>query len=116
VKRIMKLNHLVDGEYVEPYAGVAAIALELLFHEFVSHVHVNDLNRPVYAFWHSVLTHTDEICRLVCDTPRTVESWDAQKRTLQNQEQHDGVESGRSRVVIENFPANANFCSCERDA
>lgn len=89
VKRLMKTNYLLDGEYVEPYAGGAAIALELLFHEYVSHIHINDVSRPVYAFWRSVLEHTDELCRLVRDTPRTVRAWDVQKKVLANSANHD---------------------------
>ena len=55
IKALMKENRLLDGEYVEPYAGGAAIALELLFHEYVSRIHINDVSRPVYSFWKSVL-------------------------------------------------------------
>ena len=55
IKALLKENKLLDGEYVEPYAGGAAIAMELLFHEYVSRVHINDLSRPIYAFWKSVL-------------------------------------------------------------
>ena len=51
VKSLMKENRLIDGDYVEPYAGGAAIALELLFHEYVSCVHINDISKPIYAFW-----------------------------------------------------------------
>ena len=47
IKALLKENKLLDGEYVEPYAGGAAIAMELLFHEYVSRVHINDLSRPV---------------------------------------------------------------------
>jgi DNA adenine methylase len=82
VKRLMKANRLLDGEYVEPYAGGAAIGLELLFHEYVSRIHINDVSRPVYAFWKSVLDHTDELCRLIRDTPLTIEARDTQKRVL----------------------------------
>jgi DNA adenine methylase len=82
VKRLMRANRLLDGEYVEPYAGGAAIALELLFHEYVSRVHINDVSRPVYAFWKSVLDHTDELCRLIRDTPMTMEARAAQKKVL----------------------------------
>ena len=89
VKRLMKLNGLLDGEYVEPYAGGAGIALELLFHEYVSAIHINDVSRRVYAFWLSVLDHTEELCRLIRDTPRTVEAWDAQKKVLANEADHD---------------------------
>lgn len=79
VKKILKSNDLLDGEYVEPFAGGAAIALELLFHEYVTRVHINDLSQSVYAFWSSVLGQTEELCRLVRDTPRTVEEWGKQK-------------------------------------
>ncbi len=90
----MKVNRLMDGEYVEPYAGGAGIALELLFHEYVTHIHINDLSRPVYAFWRSVLFHTDELCKLIRDTPRSVESWDAQKNILANEKDNDDLAVG----------------------
>ena len=80
IKRLMSTNRLLDGDYIEPFAGGAAVALELLFHEYVSRIHINDLSRPVYAFWYSVLNRTDALCQLIRDTPRTVEAWDAQKR------------------------------------
>jgi DNA adenine methylase len=94
VKRIMKSNGLMDGEYVEPYAGGAAIALELLFHEYVTRIHINDVSRPVWSFWRSVLHHTDELSALMRDTPRTVEAWDKQKAIFRNEAQHTDLEVG----------------------
>lgn len=94
IKRIMNANRLLDGEYVEPYAGGAAIALELLFHEYISHIHINDISRPVHAFWKSVLNHTDGLCKLVVDTPLTVTAWDKQKRILENAADHDDLALG----------------------
>src|ERR1017187_1646015 len=94
VKTLMKVNRLLDGEYVEPYAGGAAIALELLLHEYVSRIHINDVSKPVHAFWKSVLSHTNELCRLVIDTPLTVKAWDTQKRVLANAADHDDVTLG----------------------
>lgn len=84
IKSLLKENSLLDGEYVEPYAGGAAIAMELLFHEYVSRVHINDLSRPIYAFWKSVLFLTDGLCKLVRDTPLTLKSWDTQKKAFSN--------------------------------
>ncbi len=94
VKSMMKENQLVDGEYVEPYAGGSAIALELLFHEYVSCIHINDVSRPVHAFWKSVLENTEEFCRLVLKKPLTVAQWDKQKKVLKNPGDHDDVELG----------------------
>jgi DNA adenine methylase len=94
VKSLMKANRLMDGEYVEPYAGGSAIALELLFHEYVSCIHINDISRPVHAFWKSVLNNTEEFCKLVLKKPLTVAQWDKQKRILRNPDDHDHVELG----------------------
>lgn len=94
VKRLIATNKLQDGEYIEPFAGGAAVALELLFHEYVTRVHINDLSRPVYAFWHSVLNQTDELCRLIRDTPRTVDAWDVQKEIMAAGANHEFLETG----------------------
>lgn len=94
VKEIMKENRLLDGEYVEPYAGGAAIALELLIHDYASRVHINDLSRPIHAFWHSVLEHTDQLCRLIRDTPLTPVAWALQKQVFAGQEDHDDLALG----------------------
>ena len=94
VKRIIEENGLSDGEYVEPFAGGAAIALELLFHEYVSRIRINDISRPIYAFWRSVLEDTERLCRLVHDVPLTVDAWDKQKHIFKSQDQHDDLEVG----------------------
>lgn len=91
IKELMKENRLLDGEYVEAYAGGGAIGLELLFHGYVSRIHINDLSRPVYAFWHSVLNNTDRLCKLIHDTPLTLKAWDRQKRVFQNEGDFDNL-------------------------
>jgi DNA adenine methylase len=94
VKKLVELNDLVDCEYVEPYAGGAAIGLELLFHEYARRIHINDISRPIHAFWKSVLEHTDDLCRLVRDTRLSVASWDQQKRILKKQDDQDDLTLG----------------------
>jgi DNA adenine methylase len=73
-------SRLSDGLYVEPYAGGAAVALELLLQEKVSRICLNDISADIYAFWRSVLYHTVDLCSLITETPLTVQSWDVQKR------------------------------------
>ena len=79
VKLIFTENDLLDGHYVEPFAGGAGVALSLLFQEYVIHIHINDLNKSVYSFWHSVINETEELCRLINDTPVTIEEWRRQR-------------------------------------
>lgn len=94
VKEIIRDNGLCDGEYVEPYAGGAGIALELLFQEYVSKIRINDVSHHVYSFWKSVLNETDELCRLVKNTKLSVPSWDRQKKIFQNPKGHNCVQVG----------------------
>ncbi len=71
----IKENDLSDGVYVEPYAGGASIALSLLFNEYVSSVIINDIDRSIYAFWHSVLYNTDKLCELISKTKINMNIW-----------------------------------------
>ncbi len=79
VKAIIRTNGLADGDYVEPYAGGAAVAMELLLHDYVSRVHINDLNASIYAFWHSVLNEADALSALIDHTAVTMDNWYKQK-------------------------------------
>jgi DNA adenine methylase len=94
VKRILRDNSLSDGHYVEPYAGGAGLALELLLHEYVEHVYLNDISRPIWAFWHSVLHDTEPLLRMIRNTRVTVDEWDKQKRRLANPLQTDDLKLG----------------------
>lgn len=80
VKLLLQTNKLHDVHYVEPYAGGASVALALLFEGYARHVHINDYNRSVYAFWHSVLNETDALCALVQATRVTMSEWKRQKQ------------------------------------
>ncbi|MDB5415310.1 MAG: class adenine-specific methyltransferase [Rubritepida sp.] len=79
VADLIESNGLTGCHYVEPYAGGAGIAVTLLYLEYASHIHLNDLNRSVHAFWHSVLNEPDELCRLIHDTVPTMDEWHQQK-------------------------------------
>ncbi len=65
VADVMRLNGLEDGLYVEPYAGGAAVALELLVTGIVRCIAINDFSRPIYTFWVAVLEHPQELARLI---------------------------------------------------
>jgi DNA adenine methylase len=78
VKLIVLENELTGGEYVEPYAGGAGVALALLFEGYVEHIHINDIDRSVYSFWNSVLTDPDALCRRIWDTAVDMDQWHRQ--------------------------------------
>lgn len=79
VMHLLELNGLKDIEYVEPFAGGAGVAMSLLFGEYASRVHLNDLSRPIFAFWHSVLNDTEAMCRRLNSISVTMEEWKLQR-------------------------------------
>ncbi|MGE5619072.1 MAG: DNA adenine methylase [Sphingomonadaceae bacterium] len=100
VKLVVAHNGLSDGDYVEVFAGGASVAWALLFEEYVRHVHLNDLDVSVIAFWRSVLEDTEGLCRLIRDTPVTMEQWHLQRAVQTNPEGHSRLEVGFSTFFL----------------
>lgn len=100
MKLVVSHNDLLDGHYGEIYAGGAGIAWPLLFEEYVRHVHINDLNKPVFAFWKCVLEKTDELCGFIHDTPVTIKEWIRQKAIQADPENHSWLELGFSTFFL----------------
>ena len=79
VKLLMLENGLVGRDYVEPYAGGASVALELLFEDYADTIHINDLNPGVHSFWQAVLGETAELCDRIENTRVTMDEWHRQR-------------------------------------
>ncbi|MGF7452732.1 DNA adenine methylase [Pasteurella bettyae] len=81
LNRLLNNNNL-KGHYVEPYAGGAGVALDLLFNGYCTDIHINDLDLAIYHFWKSITEQTDDFIRLINDTNITIEEWHRQKVIL----------------------------------
>lgn len=79
VGRLLEANQLWNVKYVEPCAGGASLALALLYEEYASSIYINDLSRPVFAFWHTVLNEADELCHRIERTAVTMDEWYRQR-------------------------------------
>ncbi|CAH5992379.1 DNA adenine methylase [Citrobacter koseri] len=82
LKGLIKHNSLLDCHYIEPFAGGAGVALELLMQEYVRKITINDIDPAIYAFWYSVLNHTEELCERINSIPVSIECWEEQKKIL----------------------------------
>lgn len=100
VKALFRHNDLLGGDYVEPYAGGASIALDLVIQEFAAHVHINDLDPSVWSFWHSVLNNSQRLCDLISNTPVTMESWYEQKEVQKDKSAADTLSLGFSTFFL----------------
>lgn len=98
--RIIRQNNLLDGVYVEPYVGGGSVALSLLFGEYVSRIIINDFDRSIFAFWHSILNQPELLCRKIVDTPVNMETWRLAKEIQQHKLDVDLLELGYSTFFL----------------
>ncbi|MCG3110987.1 MAG: DNA adenine methylase [Candidatus Manganitrophus sp. SB1] len=94
IDEIVTTNDLEGGHYVEPYAGGAGVAMELLLRGKVSGVHLNDACVAVFSFWDSVLNETEKMCRKISRASLTVEEWKRQREIFRKREEADPLELG----------------------
>lgn len=100
VAQVMEANEIEGGHYLEPYAGGAGVALDLLFHGYASHIHINDADPAVYAFWTSVIKQPDALLGLLESTPITIEEWFKWRSVLREDGQASLVEKGFATLFM----------------
>lgn len=93
-------NSLVGGHYVEPYAGGAGVAMELLLSNKIGHIHLNDSALPIYLFWKSVLHRSEELCRRIYNASLTVDEWKKRKTIVQDPLGQDELDVGFSVLYL----------------
>jgi len=99
-KEVYKINGFEGGHYVEPYAGGAGVALNLLLSDACSHIHLNDLNYPLYCFWVSILRDSDEFCKKIANSRITVNAWMRHNNILADQKIHTKLDVGYSMFFL----------------
>jgi len=88
------VDNNINSHYVEPYAGGSAVALHLLIEQKVEKITINDFDRSIYAFWHSVLKNTKKLCCLIENTEINIENWQKAKKTQKNKSKAKLLELG----------------------
>src|SRR5438045_2675883 len=98
--QLLAVNGLKNVHYIEPYAGGAAIGLALLFEKYASNITINDLSRPVYAFWHSVLNDAKDLCRRIKHTKVTMHEWHRQREIYDRRDSVNLTELGFAALFL----------------
>jgi len=94
------IDNKINGHYVEPYSGGASVALFLLMEGFVERITINDRDRSIYAFWHSVLNKTNQLCEMIENGELTIKEWKKQKKVQLNKKSADLLELGFSTFYL----------------
>lgn len=78
----------MGGIYIEPFAGGAGIAIELLEKNVVSEIVINDLDKGIYSFWRAMLTETDRFINDILNAQFSIEEWNRQLAIINNSEKY----------------------------
>lgn len=97
---LMTANNLDGGHYLEPYAGGAGVALDLLFSSQASHIHINDADPAIYDFWTSVVGNSGALLDLLEATPITMEEWFKWRQILRGERTASQLERGFATLFM----------------
>lgn len=100
ITEVMKANGLTGGHYLEPYAGGAGVALDLLFHAQAEHIHINDLDPAVHAFWLSATRYPEELLELLYTTPINMDQWHYWRSIMRGETKASEVEMGFATLFM----------------
>jgi len=84
VRDLIVANGYEERTYVEPFAGGFGIGIGLLCEGVIKTAILNDYDYHIYNFWYSVLNDTENLLRLISDTPVTIEERERQKQNYQD--------------------------------
>lgn len=76
-------KNIKKGIYIEPFAGGAGLALQLLFNGHVSSIVLNDFDYSIYCLWKSCIEYSDELCELINSCKINIPTWQEQKNIYQ---------------------------------
>jgi DNA adenine methylase len=94
------VDNKIHGHYVEPFAGGASVALFLLLEGYVKHITINDKDRSIYAFWHSVIDNCEQLCDLIDSTEINIKTWHFQREIQKNKDTASLLELGFSTLFL----------------
>jgi DNA adenine methylase len=90
----IEANGIRECVYAEPYAGGAGAAINLLLSGKVERIILNDADRNIWAFWKSILDHTDDFLDLVNEAQLTVKEWILQREIYETPKGRSTLERG----------------------
>lgn len=75
VDNLIQANNLQGCRFYEPYAGSAAVGLELLERKVIDTLILCEKDILIYALWSCVFNQPDALCTRIRNTPITIETW-----------------------------------------
>lgn len=100
ILELIQANSLTGCNYVEPYAGGAGVAMQLLIDGHVDRIYLNDSSIHIYAFWHSILNSTEDFCRAISKSLMTIDEWKSHREVVRNPNDYNLFDLGFSTFYL----------------
>lgn len=100
IAQLIKDNNIVEGTYVEPFAGGAGVALNLLFNGMVKDIYINDKDRSIYAFWKAITESTEDFINKIMEVNITIDEWEQQRKVQLNKNEANLFDLGFSTFFL----------------
>ncbi|CFX15431.1 Adenine modification methylase, M.EcoRV-type [Syntrophomonas zehnderi OL-4] len=94
IKLILSKKDNRTTTYIEPFAGGAGVAINLLLDGVVDNIVINDYDKAIYSFWRALKEQTDDLISLIEDTPVNIEEWYKQKAIYSTSNRKYSLELG----------------------
>ncbi len=91
IAEVLRLNSLRPKVFVEPFAGGAGVALQLLAADLVEGIVLGERDPLVASFWKTVFLEPEWLIRRVSQTPITVAKWHHFKNTTPRSRREQAV-------------------------
>lgn len=100
IRSIIETQKTSNITYMEPFAGGAGVALDLLFNKTVNQIVLNDSDKAIYSFWRAVKESPQAIIDRIQSTPLTIEEWQRQKERYLTQNKVYSIDLGFSAFYL----------------
>lgn len=84
VSLLIEKTNIENPIYVEPFAGGAGVALNLLINGVVDEIVINDYDKAIYSVWKALLNETERFIEFIETAPLTIDEWKNQKQIYLN--------------------------------
>ncbi|WP_455938915.1 DNA adenine methylase, partial [Gemella morbillorum] len=78
--------------YIEPFAGGAGVAINLLLNGKVDRIIINDYDKSIYSFWRAVKEDSEKLLSLIEVTQVSIDEWHRQRTVYQESQGRYSVE------------------------
>ncbi|KRN75636.1 hypothetical protein IV73_GL000125 [Weissella kandleri] len=68
IKNTLQVNN-ITGTYIEPFAGGAGVAIDLLLHNTVSKIVINDYDPSIHSLWFNIINNSEKLINLIKKVP-----------------------------------------------